>query len=131
YGLYTKNVIEDSRSHGIHVGHCDTDNLIRDNDIRRSGRTGVWFAGQGHKPFAPHRNRLEHNRITDSGLDDGVAVDIGGLTESVTLSKNELQETRRPLSRIGIRIGAEARDIRCLDNRVEGFATPVADLRKR
>ena len=38
YGLAEKNVIEESKSYGISIGHRDTDNLIRDNDVRRSGR---------------------------------------------------------------------------------------------
>jgi hypothetical protein len=31
------------------------------------------------------------------------------------------------MSRIGIRIGAETRDIRCEENRIEGFATSISD----
>jgi hypothetical protein len=42
--------------------------------------------------------------------------------------QNELRETRAPMSRTGIRIGAKTRAIRCTENRIEGFATPIADL---
>lgn len=128
HGLYEKNVIEDC-SYGITIGHRDSDNLIRDNDIRRSGQAGIHFRG-GNKAFAPHRNRIERNRIVDSGPEKGVAIEINGETESVTVIKNELRETRKPLSRIGILIGAETRDIRCIDNQIEGFATTISDLRK-
>jgi hypothetical protein len=48
----------------------------------------------------------------------------------VTILQNELRETRGPLSRIGILIGAETRDIRCEDNQIEGFAIPISDLRR-
>jgi len=129
HGLYERNVIEDC-SYGITVGHRDSDNLIRDNDIRRSGVGGIRFRG-GNKAFAPHRNRIERNRIVDSGAEKGVAIEINGETESVTLIKNELRETREPLSRIGILIAAETREIHCADNLIEGFATPISDLRKR
>jgi len=128
HGLYEKNVIEDC-SYGITIGHRDSDNLIRDNDIRRSGQAGVHFRG-GNKAFAPHRNRIERNRIVDSGGEKGVAIDINGQTESVTVINNELRETRKPASRIGILIGAETRDIHCVDNLIEGFATAISDLRK-
>lgn len=128
HGLYEKNVIEDCK-YGMTFGHSDSDNLIRDNDIRRSGEAGVHFRG-GNKAFAPHRNRFEGNRIVDSGGEKGVAIDINGETESVVLTKNELRETRKPLSRIGILIGAETRDIRCVDNQIEGFAVPIKDLHK-
>ena len=128
HGLYEKNAIEDC-SYGITIGHRDSDNLIRDNDIRRSGLAGIHFRG-GNKAFAPHRNRIERNRIVDSGPEKGVAIDVNGETESVALVKNELRETRKPASRIGILIGAETRDIRCVDNQIEGFATAISDLRK-
>ena len=128
HGLYEKNMIEDC-SYGITIGHRDSDNLICDNDIRRSGEGGIRFRG-ANKAFAPHRNRIERNRIVDSGPDKGVAIDINGETESVVVTKNELRETRQPASRIGVLIGAEASDIRCLDNQIEGFATAISDLRK-
>ncbi len=128
HGLYEKNVIEDC-SYGITLGHRDSDNLIRDNDIRRSGQAGIHFRG-GTRAFAAHRNRIERNRIVDSGPEKGVAIDINGETESVTVIKNELRETRKPASRIGILIGAQTRDIRCTDNQIEGFATAISDLRK-
>jgi hypothetical protein len=128
HGLYEKNIIEDC-NYGMTFGHADSDNLIRDNDIRRSGEAGIHFRG-GNKAFAPHRNRFEGNRIVDSGGEKGIAIDVNGQTESVTMTKNELRETRKPLSRIGILIGAETRDIRCVDNQIEGFAVPISDLRK-
>jgi len=121
-------VIEDC-NYGMTLGHSDSDNLIRDNDIRRSGEAGIHFRG-GNKAFAPHRNRFEGNRIVDSGGEKGVAIDINGETESVTVTKNELRETRKPLSRIGILIGANTRDIRCADNQIEGFAIAISNLRK-
>ena len=60
----------------------------------------------------------------------GVAIRVAGVTESVTLLKNELRETRKPANRIGIRIDAEARDTRCINNVIEGFAIPISDLCK-
>src|SRR5438552_18385027 len=72
HGLYEKNVIEDC-TYGMTCGHSDSDNLIRDNDIRRSGEAGIHFLG-GNKAFAPHRNRFERNRIVDSGKEKGVAI---------------------------------------------------------
>ncbi len=129
-GVAEKNVIEDSRSYGISIGHRDTDNLIRDNDVVRSGKAGVLFRPERGKAFAPHRNRVENNRVIDSGPDDGVGIDVQGETESITLAGNRLRETRKPLRRVGIRVGARARDIRLMDNTMEGFAVGLSDLRK-
>lgn len=66
------------------------------------------------------RHRIEQNRIIDSGSDKGVAIDINGETEGVILAKNEWRETRKPLSRIRILIGAETREIRCVDHVIQG-----------
>jgi hypothetical protein len=129
-GVAERNVIEDSRSHGISVGHRDTDNLIRDNDVLRSGKVGVLFRPERGTSFAPHRNRVERNRIVDSGPDDGVGIDVQGETESILLADNRLRETRKPQRRVGIRVGAKTRDVRLIDNTMEGFAVDVSDLRK-
>jgi hypothetical protein len=129
-GLVEKNRIADNRC-GISIGHRDTDNVIRDNDVHRSGKVGVLFRPERGKAFAAHRNRLEKNRILDSGPADGVAIDVQGETEQITLAGNELRETRQPMARVGVRIGAQAGEVRLVDNRLEGFATAVADLRKK
>jgi hypothetical protein len=129
-GVAEKNRIEDSRRYGISIGHRDTDNLIRDNEVVRSGKVGVLFRPERGQAFAPHRNRLEKNRIVDSGPDDGIAIDVQGETESITLAHNQLRETRKSRSRVGIRIGARTRDVRLIDNTMEGFAVDLSDLRK-
>ncbi len=130
YSLAEKNVLE-GNEFGITIGHRDTDNVIRDNDIRSSGKVGVLFRPDKRgRDFWPNRNRLERNRIVDSGAEDGIAVDIQGKTREITLSKNEIRETRGPAERTGVKIGPETKDIKLADNRIEGFATAVADLRK-
>jgi hypothetical protein len=129
-GVAEKNYIADNRSYGISIGHRDTDNLIRDNDVLRSGKVGILFRPERGKGFAPHRNRVENNRIVDSGPEKGVGIDVQGLVESIQLSKNTIRETRGPASRIGIRIGAETREVKLEGNQIDGFATPIADLHK-
>ena len=61
---------------------------------RKSGKVGVLFRREPGKAFAPHRNRLESNRILDSGPADGVAIDVQGETEDVTIRGNDVRETR-------------------------------------
>jgi hypothetical protein len=129
YGLAEGNVIEDNATVGISIGHRDTENLVIRNTVRRSGQAGVLFRPERGRDFAPHRNRFEENQIEDSGSDDGVGIDVQGQTESVTLRANELVETRGPASRIGIRLGAETKNIELAENRFQGFATEVRDLR--
>jgi hypothetical protein len=129
YGLAEKNVIAENRV-GVSIGHRDTDNLICDNDITDSSKVGVLFRPERGKAFAGHRNRLERNRIVNSGDEDGVGVDVQGETEMILLSRNEILETRAPLNRIGVRISEETSDIQLVENQIEGFAVGVSDLRK-
>lgn len=124
YGLAEKNVCI-GNDYGVSIGHRDTDNLIRENDIRGSKKVGVIFRRERGKAFAPHRNRLENNRIVDSGDGDGVAVDLQGKVEAITIRGNEIEETRKPMNRIGIRIGAGTRNITLVDNKIRGFSNAI------
>jgi nitrous oxidase accessory protein NosD len=130
-GLAEKNRIRGNRSHGVSIGHRDTDNLVRDNDIVSSGKVGVLFRPERGRAFAPHRNRIEDNRISDSGPEAGFGIDVQGEVEGVVLVGNHLRETRGPASRTGIRIGPRVVAIEMKDNHMDGFATKVADQRKK
>ncbi|MFN0055185.1 MAG: right-handed parallel beta-helix repeat-containing protein [Planctomycetales bacterium] len=129
FGLAEGNKLDGNRNVGVSIGHRDNNNLVVDNDILNSGKVGVLFRPERGKAFAPHRNRFEGNRIVNSGPEEGVAVDVQGETESIVLARNDIRETRMPMKRIGIRVGAQTRQIELVDNRVEGFATAVQDLR--
>ena len=82
-GLAEKNVIRDSRGVGLSIGHRDTDNLIRENEISGSGKVGILFRPERGQSFAPHRNRLEHNRLTDNAPEGGAAIDVARLPRTV------------------------------------------------
>jgi hypothetical protein len=130
FGVAEKNTIEDSKQAGVSIGHRDTDNLIKDNVILRSGQAGVLFRPERGPTFAAHRNKLVGNRVENSGAAEGVAIDVQGGTEQVTISGNQLKETRAPDGHVGIRLGEQTKDIKVENNRIDGFAVPVADLRK-
>jgi hypothetical protein len=132
YGLAEGNRIDGNRDYGISIGHRDTDNLIRDNDVLNSGRVGILFRDESRgRDFWPNRNRVESNRLIDSGGEDGVAIDIQGRTRDIQLVDNNLHETRGPMRRTGIRIAAEAGAIELAGNRIMGFSEEVADHRRR
>lgn len=129
YGLAEQNRIVGNR-YGISLGHNDTDNVMRGNEVRDSGEVGVLFRDENRGvDFWANRNVLEGNQIIDSGGPTGIAIDIQGKTHDVVIRGNVLRETREPSQRIGLRLGKETRDIRLAENRLEGFHTPVADLR--
>lgn len=128
FGLAEQNTLDGNRF-GISLGHRDTDNLVRDNKVLRSTETGILFRPERGPAFAAHRNRIENNQIVDSGGATGVAIDVQGATEHVALRGNRLEETREVAQRVGIRLGAETRDITLADNLITGFATSLEDRR--
>lgn len=128
YGLAEQNrLVENDIS--VSIGHRDTDNLVVDNEILMSKTVGVLFRPERGKTFAGHRNRIERNRIIDSGSESGAAIDIQGETEQIKLVSNELRETREPLKRVGVRISSGAGDVELVENRIDGFAQSIDDRR--
>ncbi|MBX7166868.1 MAG: right-handed parallel beta-helix repeat-containing protein [Pirellulales bacterium] len=128
FGVARANELRGNRV-GVSIGHRDTDNLVVDNLIADSRETGILFRPERGHDFAPHRNRFERNRVVNTGADTAVAVDVQGQVESIQLVENTLSETRAAMSRVGIRIGAEAKDIELSGNTIQGFAHDVQDLR--
>jgi len=125
HGLATENTILDCRGQGISIGHRDTDNLVRKNRIRNSGQYGILFRPERGAGFCGHRNRIEENLIENSGAADGIAIDIQGGTEQISLRQNEIQETRGAAQRIGIRLGKETKEIQLLGNTFTGLSQNV------
>lgn len=131
YGLAEGNRIHANRSYGISIGHCDTDNVMRNNEISDSGKVGILFRDDARgRDFWANRNLIENNRITNSGAEDGVAIDITGRTRDVRILGNIISETRGPMNRTGIRIGAQAGKVTLAENTIEGLAHTVVDQRQ-
>lgn len=124
YGLAEKNTLI-GNAVGVSIGHRDTDNLVQDNVILRSTRVGILFRPELGKGFTGDRNRIQHNRIVDTGSATGIAIDVQGVTESIDLAENEILETRDPAQRIAVRLGAQTHEIRLQGNTIKGFAEDV------
>jgi hypothetical protein len=131
WALAENNYIEGSKRYGISIGHHDTDNVIRDNDVRTSGEVGILFRKERTAAFQGNRNRIEKNRILGLTQEGGIGIDVQGQTQSIHILGNEIRETQGPSKRVGIRIGPETEQITVADNRIEGFAEEVLDLRKK
>ena len=102
FGLAEGNVIDGNQSYGISIGHCDTDNVMRNNEIRNSGKVGILFRDdQRGLDFWANRNVVENNRIINSGGNDGIAIDITGKTKDVRITGNEIREDRATMQRTG------------------------------
>jgi hypothetical protein len=132
FGLAEGNRIDGSRNYGISIGHNDTDNVMRNNDVTNSGKVGILFRNDSRgKNFWANRNLIENNRIVNSGGKDGVGIDIQGKTKDVRIVGNHLRETRKPMNRAGIRIDGQAGNIELTRNTIEGFAVDIRDNRSR
>lgn len=131
YGLAEKNTIEDNRRYGISIGHRDTDNIVRDNDIRRSGEVGILFRKERGFAYNAHRNRIENNRIAEITKAGGAGIDIQGQTGQIQIRTNEIRHTADPSTRVGVRIGPEAGEVTLAANKIEGFSEAVQDMRKK
>ena len=119
-----------NRSYGMSIGHNDTDNVMRRNEIIDSGKIGILFRNdQRGQDFWANRNLVENNRVINSGMADGIGIDVLGRTKDVTLRGNHIQETRGPLNRIGIRIDRNVERLSLQQNRIEGFSQSIADSR--
>lgn len=130
FGLAEGNRIDGNTSYGISIGHCDTDNVMRKNEISNSGKVGILFRDD-HRglDFWANRNVVENNRIINSGAEDGVAIDITGKTKDVRISGNEIREERKAMQRTGIRIGADVGRLTLSENQISGVRTQIQDLR--
>jgi hypothetical protein len=130
FGLAEDNVMEGNRNYGVSIGHNDTDNIMRNNRIADSGKVGILFRDEARgQDFWPNRNTVEGNQITNSGGEDGIAIDIQGKTKDLKINGNRLREMRAPANRVGIRIAADAGRMELAGNVTEGFATAVMDQR--
>lgn len=120
YGLAEDNTILDINGQGISIGHRDTDNVVRKNTVKNSGQTGILFRPERGAGFCGHRNLIEQNLIENSGPENGIAIDVQGGTEQVTLRQNKINETRGAAQRIGIRLGNETKEITLVENSFHG-----------
>ena len=76
-------------------------------------------------------NRAYDGNVEDSGPANGVAIDVQGPTEQLTIRDNQISESRGPAERIGIRLGPKTREIRLADNQFKGLAANIVDLRAK
>ncbi|MEW4529574.1 right-handed parallel beta-helix repeat-containing protein [Maioricimonas sp. JC845] len=130
FGLAEGNTMAGNRNYGISIGHNDTDNVMRNNHVSDSGKVGILFRDDARgQDFWANRNLVEGNTIVDSGGETGVAIDVQGQTKDVRLVGNTIQETRRPMQRIGIRIAAAAGPVEVRDNAIDGVSQAIVDER--
>lgn len=132
HGVFEKNLLEDNGRFGISIGHKDSDNLLRENQVRANHQDGVYFRNES-LGMAGHRNRLENNLIEDNGNgSDTAGIRVRGETTGLIFRKNTIRDTRPIGSQkqiVGIRIEEQAGDLVLQDNVIES-KTKIDDRRK-
>lgn len=132
YGLAEKNHIKNNSDYGISIGHCDTDNVMKDNDVIDSGKVGILFRNDTRgKDFWANRNLIINNRIVNSGDAGGVAIRLDGQTRDTKVIGNVIQENRGAEQRVGIEVNAEVGNVELQSNQIEGVKTRIIDNRRK
>lgn len=132
HGLFEQNILENNGRYGISIGHKDTDNLLRDNEVRANHQDGIFFRNESFG-MAGHRNRLENNLIENNGAKETAAgIRVRGEVQDLVFRNNVIRDTRPPKARkqtVGIRIEEPAGAVILEGNRIDA-PTEVEDKRK-
>jgi parallel beta-helix repeat protein len=132
HGLFEDNILEDNGRFGISIGHKDTDNLIRNNQVRSNYQAGIYFRDEA-AGMAGHRNRVEQNLIENNGVKkEAPGVHVRGETKDIVLKNNTIRDTRLGDARkqtVGIQIEEKVGNVLLEANTLEGKTT-IDDRRK-
>lgn len=131
-GLFEENILESNGRYGISIGHKDTDNLLRNNQVRGNHEDGIFFRNE-MEGMAGHRNRLENNLIENNGVKHETAgIRVRGETRDLVFKDNIIRDTRSAGERkqtIGIRLEEKVGAVTLEGNKVEADKV-LADERK-
>ena len=131
HGLFERNILENNGRFGISIGHKDTDNVLRENQVRANQQDGVFFRNET-VGMAGHRNRLEENLIENNGgKDTASGIRVRGETKDLIFRNNIIRDTRPAEARrqtVGIRIEEPAGEVTLEGNQIEA-KTKVEDKR--
>jgi len=113
---------------GISIGHKDTDNVFRRNQIRGNGYSGVYFRDElayaaGHRCVVEDCVIENNGRSGDYADQASAGIRIDGETEGVVLRNNVIRDTRPKGKRTqtyGILIGEDVSLPTLENNRCEG-----------
>lgn len=133
YGIFEDNLLEGNGRYGISIGHKDTDNLLRKNQIRGNQQAGIAFRNES-EGMAGHRNRIEENLIENNGsTNTAPAIHIRGETHDLVIKNNVIRDTRAESERkqsVGIQLEEKVGSVVLEGNQISA-KTEFADGRKK
>ncbi len=132
HGLFEENVLEGNGRFGVSIGHKDTDNVLRNNQVRGNYEDGVYFREES-EGMAGHRNCLEKNLIENNGKKHATAgIRVRGQTRGLVFKDNVIRDTRQAGERkqqVGIRLEERVGEVTLEGNRIDA-AILIEDKRK-
>jgi hypothetical protein len=133
YGVFEENVLEGNGRYGISIGHKDTDNLLRKNQVRGNQEAGIYFRNESDG-MAGHRNRVEENIIENNGgAKTAPAIQVRGETRDLVFRKNVIRDTRigsEQKQTIGIQLEEKVGAVTLEENEIAA-KVELADARKK
>jgi parallel beta-helix repeat protein len=121
-GRFERNLIESNREYGISIGHKDTDNVFGNNTISGNGKSGIYFRKETIKNSA-HRNTFSGNKVLNNGgANEGYGFYIEPMTGDLTISHNQIMDTRagkERTQRYGVYKAAGVGNVRLEDNQMQ------------
>ena len=107
------------------IGHKDSDNIFRGNEITGNAKAGVLFREET-KAMGAHRNVFESNRILDNGPKDAlVAILIRGHHDDLVFRKNTIGTTQPNPTAVGIRCEKSTIGLQSADNEFVNLKVPI------
>lgn len=133
YGTFEDNILEDNGRFGISIGHKDTDNLLRKNQVRGNQQAGIHFRNE-IEGMAGHRNRVEENIIENNGTTKPApAIQVRGETRDLVFKNNVIRDTRptdQQRQLVGIQLDEKVGNVTLEGNQIAA-QTELADSRKK
>ena len=133
HGVFENNTLQGNGRFGISIGHKDTDNLIRGNNVLGNHEDGIFFRNET-AGMAGHRNRVENNLIENNGLKRAAAgIRVRGATRDLIIKGNTIRDTRAAGDRqqtTGIVLDESVGQVQ-LDGNTIDASTPIQDQRKK
>jgi len=109
----------------VSIGHKDSDNLFRDNQITGNAKAGVIFREEP-KAMGAHRNVFEGNRILDNGpKESGIGVLIRGHHDDLVFRKNTIGSTQPTTTGVGIRCEKDTIGLQSSENEFVHLKVPI------
>jgi parallel beta-helix repeat protein len=133
YGVFEENILEGNGRFGISIGHKDTDNLLRKNQVRGNHQAGIHFRNES-EGMAGHRNRIEENLIENNGVTKPApGIQVRGETHDLFFRNNIIRDTRPAAEQkqtVGIQFEEKVGAVTLEGNQIVA-KQEVADARKK